>query len=67
MPRSFPGKRISHGVHFATFVNIYQVYEAKTVGEFAGKAANAATQTEDKGGEDREEAEEYCKGSTVTW
>jgi hypothetical protein len=46
----------------------YQVYEAKTVGEFAGKAANAATQTEDKGrgrGEDREEAEEYCEGSTA--
>lgn len=45
----------------------YQVYEAKIVGEFAGKAANAATQTEDKGrgrGEDREEAEE-CEGSAA--
>lgn len=48
----------------------YQVYKAKTVGEFAGKAANAATQTEDKGrqkrGKDSEEAEDHqCEGSTA--
>lgn len=45
----------------------HQVYKAKTVGEFAGKAANAATQTEDKGrqrGKDSEEAEE-CEGITT--
>jgi hypothetical protein len=47
----------------------YQVYKAKAVGEFAGKAANAATQTEDKGrqkrGKDSEEAEDQCEGSTA--
>lgn len=43
----------------------YRLYKAKTCREFAGKAANASTQTEEKGWQrmEREEQAEECEGN----
>nr|POE45083.1 protein zinc induced facilitator 1 [Quercus suber] len=46
----------------------YEVYKARAGGEFAAKASNAATQTEDKGWQKRKDSEEVeeCEGNDVT-